>query len=126
MRLRNVPGSRDMIAESPFTIKDETEWKGRWNEVFGNDHPIHIEIGMGKGQFIMTLAKEHICVSESIGKAAGDGTAKHQVHSYGSREHCGSICTGRGGKNLPEFLRSMAKGSACQAASYVGTILAKI
>ncbi len=59
MRLRNVPGSRDMIAESPFTIKDETEWKGKWNEVFGNDHPIHIEIGMGKGQFIMTLAKEH-------------------------------------------------------------------
>ena len=59
MRLRNVPGSRDMIAESPFTIKDETEWKGRWNEVFGNDHPIHIEIGMGKGQFIMTLAKEY-------------------------------------------------------------------
>lgn len=59
MRLRNVPGSRDMIAENPFTIKDETEWKGRWNEVFGNDHPIHIEIGMGKGQFIMTLAKEH-------------------------------------------------------------------
>ncbi|MBD8972478.1 MAG: tRNA (guanosine(46)-N7)-methyltransferase TrmB [Clostridiales bacterium] len=59
MRLRNVPGSRDMIAESPFTIKDETEWKGRWNEVFDNDHPIHIEIGMGKGQFIMTLAKEH-------------------------------------------------------------------
>ena len=59
MRLRNVPGSRDMIAESPFTIKDETEWKGRWNEEFGNDHPIHIEIGMGKGQFIMTLAKEH-------------------------------------------------------------------
>lgn len=59
MRLRNVPGSRDMIAESPFTIKDETEWKGRWNEVFGNDHPIHIEIGMGKGQFIMTLAKDH-------------------------------------------------------------------
>lgn len=59
MRLRNVPGSRDMIAESPFTIKDETEWKGKWNEVFGNDQPIHIEIGMGKGQFIMTLAKEH-------------------------------------------------------------------
>lgn len=59
MRLRNVPGSRDIIAESPFTIKDETEWKGRWNEVFGNDHPIHIEIGMGKGQFIMTLAKDH-------------------------------------------------------------------
>ena len=59
MRLRNVPGSRDMIAESRFTIKNETEKKGKWNEVFGNDHPIHIEIGMGKGQFIMTLAAQN-------------------------------------------------------------------
>lgn len=59
MRLRNVPGSRDMIAESPFTIKNETECRGKWKELFGNDHPIHIEIGMGKGQFIMTLAKNN-------------------------------------------------------------------
>lgn len=59
MRLRNVPGSRDMIAESPFTIKNETECRGKWKEVFGNDNPIHIEIGMGKGQFIMTLAKNN-------------------------------------------------------------------
>lgn len=59
MRLRNVPGSRDMIAESQFTIKNETESKGKWKEVFGNDNPIHIEIGMGKGQFIMTLAKNN-------------------------------------------------------------------
>jgi len=59
MRLRNVPGSRDMIAESRFTIKNETENKGKWNTVFGNDNPIHIEIGMGKGQFIMTLAGQN-------------------------------------------------------------------
>lgn len=59
MRLRNVPGSRDTIAESPFTIKNETECKGKWNEVFGNDNPIFIEVGMGKGQFIMTLAKQN-------------------------------------------------------------------
>lgn len=59
MRLRNVPGSRDTIAESPYTIKNETECKGKWNEVFGNDHPIFIEVGMGKGQFIMTLAQQN-------------------------------------------------------------------
>ena len=40
MRLRNVPGSRDTIAESQFTIKNETECKGKWNEIFGNDNPI--------------------------------------------------------------------------------------
>lgn len=60
MRLRNVPGARDMIAESEFTIKDETTYKGRWNEdVFKNENPIHIEVGMGKGQFIITMAENN-------------------------------------------------------------------
>ena len=59
MRLRNVPSSRDTIAESRFTIKNETEYKGKWSTVFGNENPVHIEIGMGKGQFIMTLAEEN-------------------------------------------------------------------
>lgn len=59
MRLRNVPGARDDIAKSPFTVKNETDCKGKWSEIFGNDHPVYIEIGMGKGQFIMELAKQH-------------------------------------------------------------------
>lgn len=59
MRLRNVPGSRDIIAESRFTIKNPEECKGKWNQVFGNDNPVYVEIGMGKGQFIMTLAENN-------------------------------------------------------------------
>ncbi|MBE5922846.1 MAG: tRNA (guanosine(46)-N7)-methyltransferase TrmB [Lachnospiraceae bacterium] len=59
MRLRNVPGSRDVIAESPFTVKDETKQKGKWKDIFGNDNPIYIEIGMGKGQFIMEHARRN-------------------------------------------------------------------
>lgn len=57
MRLRNVPGARDEIAASPFTIKNETACRGKWNEIFCNEHPVFIEIGMGKGQFIMELAR---------------------------------------------------------------------
>lgn len=57
MRLRNVTGSREMIAESRFVVHEPQEQKGRWREVFGNDNPIHIEIGMGKGKFIMALAQ---------------------------------------------------------------------
>ncbi|MBD5096466.1 MAG: tRNA (guanosine(46)-N7)-methyltransferase TrmB [Lachnospiraceae bacterium] len=57
MRLRNVKGSREVIAANQFVIHNEEEAKGRWNELFGNTNPIHIEIGMGKGQFIMELAK---------------------------------------------------------------------
>ncbi len=57
MRLRNVTGSREAIAASPFVVHEPQEKKGRWGEVFGNDHPVRIEIGMGKGRFIMDLAK---------------------------------------------------------------------
>lgn len=56
MRLRNVPGSREVIAVSRDVIHDEKKWKGRWREAFGNDNPIRIEIGMGKGSFILTMA----------------------------------------------------------------------
>ena len=59
MRLRNVKGSREAIAESEFTINDFAEYKGKWNEVFGNDNPIRIEIGMGKGKFITELALQN-------------------------------------------------------------------
>ena len=59
MRLRNVPGSREVIAVSRDVIHDEKRWKGHWQEVFGNDHPIHIEIGMGKGSFLMEMAARY-------------------------------------------------------------------
>ena len=59
MRLRNITGSREMIAESRFVVHEPQEYKGRWSELFGNDHPLRIEIGMGKGRFIMDLARMH-------------------------------------------------------------------
>lgn len=59
MRLRNIPGAEEAIASSPYCIQDPTKRKGSWKEVFGNEHPVHIEIGMGKGQFLMQLAADH-------------------------------------------------------------------
>ncbi len=61
MRLRNISGSREVIAESPYVISESIlfECPGTWETIFENDHPIHIEIGMGKGKFIHTMAKEH-------------------------------------------------------------------
>ena len=59
MRLRNVRGAKEAIDESEYVIKEPVKWKGRWRELFGNNHPIHLEIGMGKGKFITTLAAEH-------------------------------------------------------------------
>ena len=59
MRLRNITGSREVIADSPYVVHEEEEKAGIWKEIFGNDHPIHIEIGMGKGKFIHTMARLH-------------------------------------------------------------------
>ena len=57
MRLRNIAGSREVIADSNFTVKDPEKLKGLWKkENFGNDNELHIEIGMGKGRFLMDLA----------------------------------------------------------------------
>lgn len=59
MRLRNVPGSREAIQESNLAVNEPQENKGRWREIFGNNNPIRIEIGMGKGKFITQLAQEN-------------------------------------------------------------------
>lgn len=59
MRLRNIPGSRQVIAENPWCIQEPEKQKGCWHTIFGNKNPIHIEVGMGKGQFLMTLSREN-------------------------------------------------------------------
>ncbi len=56
MRLKNVPGARDKVEESPLVIHEPEKAKGRWGEIFGNGHPLRIEIGMGKGRFIYGMA----------------------------------------------------------------------
>lgn len=61
MRLRNITGSREVIAESSYVVPEASleQCPGTWHDIFGNESPIHIEIGMGKGKFIHTMAKEH-------------------------------------------------------------------
>ena len=59
MRLRNIPGARDEIAQSEYVIQEDVmrSYRGRWYEIFGNHHPLFLEIGMGKGRFITQMAK---------------------------------------------------------------------
>lgn len=59
MRLRNVTGSREVIAESAYVAHEPQQYKGKWKKLFGNENPIRIEIGMGKGRFIMDLARRN-------------------------------------------------------------------
>ena len=59
MRLRNIPRADSTIQAHPIVIKRPEDQRGCWRQVFGNKRPIHIEIGMGKGRFILNMAKEH-------------------------------------------------------------------
>lgn len=59
MRLRNIKGSKEFITKNSFVIQNPKEYKGKWHNIFHNQHPIHIEIGMGKGQFLHELALQN-------------------------------------------------------------------
>ncbi|MRX72708.1 tRNA (guanosine(46)-N7)-methyltransferase TrmB [Bacillus lacus] len=60
MRLRNKPWAKDFIAQHPhLLIPQPKEVMGSWNSIFKNDNPIHIEVGTGKGQFILGMAEQN-------------------------------------------------------------------
>jgi tRNA (guanine-N7-)-methyltransferase len=58
MRLRNKPWAGEYIESHPAIVEQDPEkWKGRWYERFGNEAPLHIEVGTGKGRFLTEMAK---------------------------------------------------------------------
>lgn len=59
MRLRKVKNALEMLEKSPYYIQNPFENKGHWQNVFPNKQPIHLEIGMGKGQFLIEMAKKY-------------------------------------------------------------------
>ena len=59
MRLRNVKNKEEIMMSSSYLVLNPKDYCGRWNEYFNNDNPIYIEIGMGKGDFIIENAKRY-------------------------------------------------------------------
>lgn len=59
MRLKNVKGANEIIIKGTYYVDNPYLYKGKWHEYFKNDNPIHIEIGMGKGNFIIENAQRY-------------------------------------------------------------------
>ena len=59
MRLRNVKNAYEIVNDSNYVIKNPEQYIGKYKELFNNDNPINIEIGMGKGDFIIGMAKKY-------------------------------------------------------------------
>lgn len=87
MRLRNIPGADDVIKRHPIAVKESKDYKGKWQELFGDNHPIHIEIGMGKGQFILSLAKQNPSINY-IGIERYSSVLLRALEKYDTEEFC--------------------------------------
>ena len=59
MRLRNIPRAESVLEACKEVVKDPESLRGNWNQTFKKEQPLHIEIGMGKGQFLLTLAAQN-------------------------------------------------------------------
>lgn len=57
MRIRKKPWAEQELSQNSHVMQKAEQWKGRWAEYFGNDNPIYVEIGCGKGGFIRQNAK---------------------------------------------------------------------
>lgn len=59
MRLRNIPQAEEIISKSEYFVHNPRKYYGQWFRFLGNEYQIHIEIGSGKGQFLLEMAKEN-------------------------------------------------------------------
>jgi tRNA (guanine-N7-)-methyltransferase len=59
VRLRNVKGAKEIIESSNYVVLDYKEYRGNYNKLFKNNNPIYVEIGMGKGKFIIDNAMKY-------------------------------------------------------------------
>ena len=59
MRLRHIKNASILIEESSYLISNPKSYKGKYHSLFKNENPIHLEIGMGKGNFIIEMAQKN-------------------------------------------------------------------
>ena len=102
MRLRNIPRAEGVLKAHPVVVKEETDYRGNWRFLFGNAQPIHIEIGMGKGQFLLTLAKQNPEINY-IGIERYSSVLLRAVEKY--EEACGRTELSRAGEEELTGLR---------------------
>lgn len=87
MRLRNIPRAEGTIQAHRIVIKDAEAQRGNWQQVFGNGHPVMIEIGMGKGRFILDMARVHPEIN-FVGIERYSSVLLRAVEKYDTEEYC--------------------------------------
>ena len=149
MRLRNIPGAKDAILDCEWVIDEPERFKGKWNEVFGVKRPLFLEVGMGKGRFLMDMARLHP-ERNFVGIEMYDSVLLRALQKREELEAAGEEFSnlvfirvdarllpeifekdevdGTGGSraDLFEFFGSVAEGASCKEKTYVQGISGKI
>ena len=138
MRLRHIPGAEQMIEENPHVVHGAKEKKGTWQQIFGNDHPIRIEVGMGKGQFILEQASRNPDVnfvgiekySTVLLKAIRKREQMELSNIYflceDARELAEIFWTGGSRADLFKFFGSVAEGPTCETETDLAAIYGSV
>ena len=96
MRLRNIPRAAGALDAHHAVIKKPERKNGSWQKIFGNSNPIHIEIGMGKGQFILNMAKAHPDINyigiERYSSVLLRAIEKYDTEEYQDTENIRFVC----------------------------------
>ena len=111
MRLRNIPRAEGVIQMHRTVIKRPEDQRGCWHQVFGDRHPIYIEIGMGKGQFILNMAKAHPDVN-FIGIERYSSVLLRALEKFDTEEY--RRTAEQAVEDFPEFFRSVAESTPCK------------
>ena len=100
MRLRRDPRATEYLAQDKRVVQEPTAYKGKWHTLFGNQNPIHVEFGCGKGGFITELAKRNpdinyvaaeraeTVVYKACKKANREETPDNLVFVFGDMAQC--------------------------------------
>lgn len=59
MEYKVIKDAAKIVGRSPYVINNPTSYKNKWADLFGNKNPIHLELGMGRGDFIINMAKTY-------------------------------------------------------------------
>ena len=119
MRLRNIRGSKETIAASDYVVQEPETHKGTWGQLFGNEQPVQIEVGMGKGRFIMDMARLHPD-RNFVGIEMYDSVLLRAVQKREQLEEDlpNLYFIRMDARNLPDvFEKPMAEGASCKTPS---------
>ena len=85
MRYNTVKNAESIINNASILVKNPSQYKGKWHEVFGNNNPICLELGMGRGSFIIEMALNNSNMN-FIGLELDHNQTAYAINNIGNRK----------------------------------------